>query len=69
MCIKRNRDADLEWRGRMKGERVGDRERKGWVRVRGGEGQVFKMSGIMADINHVFQSASAGSRSSRMTES
>ena len=36
---------------------------------RGGKGQVFKMSGIMADINHVFQSASAGSRSSRMTES
>jgi hypothetical protein len=36
VCIKRTRDADLEWRVRMKGERVGDRERKGWVRE-GGE--------------------------------
>jgi hypothetical protein len=35
VCIKRNRDADLEWRVRRKGEKVGDRERKGWVRVEG----------------------------------
>jgi hypothetical protein len=69
VCIKRNRDADLEWCAGLKGKRIGGKERKGWVRSREGEGQVFKMSGVMADINHVFQSASAGSRSCRVTES
>jgi hypothetical protein len=56
VCIKRNGVGDLEWSDGVKG--VG-KEGEEW-----GKGQVFKLSDVMADINHVFQSASPGNRSS-----